>query len=93
MKNHLAAPIELTDGKHCTGTVWQFDEHVGLGEIIVHNEGLLTKQKIPFHCVNLADGSRTIEIDRRVSFKAFWHPRGRFEATNIEQFTIDVYFP
>lgn len=59
------------------GRVITFDEHVGLG-IIESND-----EKIPFHCVNIADGTRTINLGAEVTFEKFMHPQGREEATNI----------
>lgn len=93
MKNLIADDIELEEGKQYGGTIFSFDPHVGLGEIIVHNKGLLTNQKLPFHCVNIADGSRNINVDQRVFFTVSWHPRGRFEAINIENDEFPVYQP
>lgn len=69
-----------------------FDEHVGLGEIIVHNRGILTTQKISFHCVNISNGSRRIALEERVGFVAHFHPMGRFEAIEIEPLTGFVDF-
>ena len=57
--------------------VTEFDEHIGLG-VITDGAG----REYPFHCVELADGSRTIEIGADVEF----HPLpklGRVEAGQI----------
>lgn|GEM_PF-808831 len=75
--------VDIVEGRTYTGTVKNFDSHVGLGEITIHKNGVLSNQSIPFHCVNIADGSREVALDLRVSFVAFWHPRGRFEAKEI----------
>lgn len=61
------------------GKVTSFDEHVGLGVIECNNE------QIPFHCINIADGSRSIEIGTQVTFEKYDHPRGREEARNISK--------
>jgi len=59
------------------GTVVDFDEHVGLGHV-VDEDGVA----LLFHCVEIADGSRTIpvgqgvEFDRRSKF-------GKDEAANL----------
>jgi cold shock CspA family protein len=60
------------------GTVTQFDEHIGLGEITTDSGDV-----VPFHCVNIANGSRTIEIGAKVNAETFLHARGRIEARNI----------
>lgn len=46
-----------------TGRVTAFDEHVGLGTVTDETGGELL-----FHCVEIADGSRTIEIGTVVEF-------------------------
>ncbi|HQZ14659.1 MAG TPA: hypothetical protein PLT55_02325 [Acidimicrobiia bacterium] len=76
--------LELSEGQMYTGTIRSFDSHIGLGDIVVHQNGILTEQIVPFHCVNIADGSRDIQENLRVSFLAFWHPRGRLEAKDIK---------
>ena len=48
------------------GTVTTFDEYVGLGEVVVRSGDL--DVRYPFHCVEIADGSRTIEIGTEVDF-------------------------
>ena len=59
------------------GAVSSFDEHVGLGEII-DEHGV----RVPFHCIAIADGSRTIEVGAHVEFDSL--PKlGRIEATAI----------
>lgn len=60
------------------GIVTEFDAHVGLG-VVKADAG----ESFPFHCVNIADGSRTIDAGARVSFETFDHPRGRTEARAI----------
>lgn len=46
------------------GTVTSFDEYVGLGEV-----GTDDGDRFLFHCVEIADGSRTIEIGADVEFE------------------------
>lgn len=60
-----------------TGVVTQFDEHAGLGEISSGDENY------SFHCVNIADGSRTIEVGAAVSFETYEHPIGGTQAIHI----------
>lgn len=60
-----------------TGRVTAFDAHVGLGEI-TSDAGHV----VAFHCVELADGSRTIDLGVAVEFRLA--PKlGRFEAFDI----------
>lgn len=43
-------------------TVVAFDAHVGLGTV-----RLADGAEVPFHCAEIADGSRVIEVGTRVS--------------------------
>lgn len=59
------------------GHVVEFDESVGLG-VVEANDG----SRHPFHCVEIADGSRTIGIGTEVSFEIM--PKlGRWEAARL----------
>ena len=59
------------------GTVTAFDREVGLGEITDAGGRVW-----PFHCIAIADGSRTIDLGAVVVFDAL--PKlGRYEATEI----------
>jgi len=59
------------------GTVRSFDEQAGLGDI-VDGAGRIW----PFHCVEIADGSRTIAVGAAVRFST--RPLlGRYEAVAI----------
>lgn len=60
-----------------TGTVTAFDEPSGLGTITADGGAAY-----PFHCVSIADGSRSIEPGTRVSFEAGFRV-ARTEATSI----------
>ena len=61
-----------------TGTVTEFDEPVGLG-VVTGDDGT----PYPFHCTQIADGSRTIAVGTAVRFDLL--PKlGRYEATAIE---------
>ncbi len=68
---------ELERGTGRRGTVVEFDETVGLGTI-VSGDGA----EYPFHCIEIADGSRTIDIGADVSFDLL-AKLGRWEAANI----------
>lgn len=46
-----------------TGTVSQFDGQAGLG-VILADDG----SAYPFHCAEIADGTRTIDVGAAVAF-------------------------
>ena len=59
-----------------TGTVVEFDAAVGLGVIEADDVAY------PFHCIEIADGSRDIAVGTEVSFEVL--PKfGRYEAASI----------
>jgi cold shock CspA family protein len=61
------------------GTVTEFDEARGLGTITAADG-----REVPFHCTQIADGTRTIEVAQTVRFELL--PKlGRYEATAIEK--------
>ena len=59
------------------GTVVEFDVHVGLG-VIVSGDG----HRYPFHCIEIADGTRTIRVGQAVEFDVLCK-LGRYEAADI----------
>jgi CspA family cold shock protein len=61
-----------------TGTVTQFDEAVGLGEV-AGDDG----RRYPFHCTQIADGTRTIDVGAAVTFDVAPGPLGRWEAARL----------
>ena len=61
-----------------TGTVVAFDEHVGLGQVIGPDGA-----GFGFHCVAIADGSRSIEVGTVVSFGLAAGLHGRWEAVDV----------
>jgi cold shock CspA family protein len=61
------------------GTVTAFDDPRGLGTITPVDGGA-----VPFHCTQIADGTRTIEVGQAVRF-ALLPKLGRYEATAIEK--------
>jgi cold shock CspA family protein len=68
---------ELARGHGLRGRVAEFDAAVGLG-VIVDDEG----RRYPFHCVEIADGSRDIAVGAVVRFDVL--PKlGRYEAAAI----------
>ncbi len=70
---------ELERGTGRRGVVSAFDESAGLGTIS-GAEGV----EYPFHCIEIADGSRTIEPGAEVSFDLL-AKFGRWEAANISR--------
>jgi hypothetical protein len=64
-------------GGTLTGTVTQFDAFIGLGEITD-----IDHKVWPFHCVSIADGTRTIEVGASVSFQTAYNV-ARMEAVGI----------
>ena len=64
-------------GLHLTGSVTSFDDYVALGEI-TDDQG----RAWPFHCVSIADGTRTIAVGARVQFETAWRV-ARVEAVDI----------
>lgn len=67
--------VPLGDG---SGTVVEFDEHRGLGTVR-RDDGV----EYPFHCVAIADGSRTIAPGTRVRWRVTPGRLGRWEAMGI----------
>ena len=60
-----------------TGVVAAFDEQAGLGTITTAGG-----DELPFHCTQIADGSRRIDVGAEVAFELL--PRlGRWEAAAI----------
>ncbi len=68
---------ELQRGTGRRGTVASFDEQVGLGTID-GADGV----EYGFHCIEIANGSRTIAAGAEVSFDLL-AKLGRWEAANI----------
>jgi len=59
------------------GVVTAFDEHRALGEV-TDDTGTVW----PFHCVSIADGSRTVAVGAEVQFETKFHV-SRDEAVSI----------
>jgi CspA family cold shock protein len=70
---------ELERGTGRRGVVTGFDEEVGLGVI----SGAGGDQYL-FHCIEIADGSRSVEIGAEVCFDLL-AKLGRWEAANIRR--------
>lgn len=61
-----------------TGTVRSFDPDRGLGEVVDVDGRVL-----PFHCTEIADGSRSIPIGATVAFEVVAGRQGRWEAADL----------
>jgi CspA family cold shock protein len=59
------------------GEVVAFDRQVGLGEVRADDGA-----SFPFHCIEIADGSRDIEVGAAVQFTLLGK-LGRYEAAGI----------
>jgi CspA family cold shock protein len=71
------APLRLE------GLVSSFDEAIGLGEITIPEPAHTPAGRYPFHCTQIADGSRVVEVGARVSFRLLAGRDGRWEAADI----------
>lgn len=63
----------------CEGTVASFDDPRGLGTVVTA-AGVI----YPFHCANIADGTRSIEVGSPVSWQVIAGRLGRWEASGIK---------
>ena len=61
------------------GTVREFDEAKGLGVIDATDDG-----SFAFHCIEIADGTRTIDVGQAVTFRPLAR-FGAFQAGAIEK--------
>jgi len=60
------------------GRVSDFDEHVGLGHVTAEAGTVHL-----FHCVEIADGTRTIDVGTAVEYEVVAGRLGRWEATRL----------
>ncbi len=70
------------------GVVAEFDEGVGLGTVTTEDGSAY-----PFHCTQIASGSRTIPVGARVEFTVVAGHMGRWEAADIEPVTAVATAP
>jgi cold shock CspA family protein len=61
-----------------TGVVTSFDDPRGLGEVTAEDG-----RTYPFHCTQIADGSRTIDEGTAVTFEVVAGRMGRWEAARL----------
>jgi cold shock CspA family protein len=64
-------------GPVLAGDVASFDAHAGLGTVRSADGTVF-----PFHCIAIADGSRSIEVGVHVTFELL-AKMGRYEATAV----------
>lgn len=69
--------------RRLVGTVVTFDEAVGLGDIETDPAEGAGAGRFPFHCTQIADGTRTVAVGARVSFGLLPGRVGRWEAGEI----------
>jgi hypothetical protein len=62
------------------GTVREFDEFRGLGAVVTEDG-----TRYPFHCTQIADGTRRIDVGAPVRFSLRPGGLGRWEAASIEK--------
>ena len=62
------------------GTVADFDAHVGLG-VIRAEDG----RELGFHCTQLLDGTRDVEVGAAVRFDVVAGHLGTWEAAHVEK--------
>ena len=62
----------------CVGVVTEFDDPRGLGTV-VSDRGVL----YAFHCANIADGTRQVEVGAAVTWRVIPGRLGRWEAGDI----------
>jgi cold shock CspA family protein len=62
------------------GTVATFDEHAGMGTVTTEDG-----RELFFHCTQISDGSRTIEVGAPVRFEVVPGRLGRWEAARVEK--------
>lgn len=63
-----------------SGTVVEFDEKVGLG-VVAGEDGAT---RYPFHCTQIAGGTRTIDVGTPVTFVVVAGRGGRWEAAKVK---------
>ncbi len=68
----------LGSGTLASGTVVEFDEHVGTGTVRA-GDG----RQLAFHCTGIVDGSRRIDVGTNVVFSVVAGHHGRWEAAEV----------
>ena len=63
-----------------SGTVEEFDEFRGLGTVVVDDGA-----RYPFHCTQIADGTRRVDVGAVVRFRVRPGALGRWEAAAFEK--------
>ncbi|HUQ38559.1 MAG TPA: cold shock domain-containing protein [Acidimicrobiales bacterium] len=60
------------------GVVTEFDDYKGLGTVRGEDG-----RELSFHCTQIADGTRTIEIGAKVTFDVVAGHHGKWEASGL----------
>jgi cold shock CspA family protein len=63
------------------GVVVAFDEHAGFGTVRSADDG----RELFFHCTQILDGSRVIDVGAEVAFSVVAGHGGRWEAAGVEK--------
>jgi cold shock CspA family protein len=80
----------LGPGSDHRGTVSGYDEAVGLGTVLEERAGEAEPGEpggYAFHCTQIADGSRSIEVGTAVAFRIVPGRSGRWEAGALRRTT------
>lgn len=70
--------VSSQGGERRSGTVEEFDETVGLGSVAGAGGG-----RYPFHCTQIAGGSRTVDVGATVTFVVIPGHGGVWEAGDL----------
>ena len=62
-----------------SGTVAAFDADAGFGEVVADEDAM----RLFFHCTQIDDGSRHIDVGAAVTFDIVAGHLGRYEATAV----------
>jgi hypothetical protein len=85
----------VTAARRLIGTVVAFDQAAGLGDVETAGAGAARAggaagagggprpSRFPFHCTQIADGSRTVAVGTRVTFGLLAGRAGRWEAADL----------
>ncbi len=71
-----AIPLGIATGMHLAKVI-EFSDQRGLG--VVDIEG----RRFPFHCLSIADGSRTLEVDSLVCVRLAASQGGGYQAIEV----------
>lgn len=81
--NGLALPTPASGCVVVRGTVVAFDEHAGFGTLRA-DDG----RELFFHCTQLTDGTRRIDVGTGVRFEVVAGHLGRWEGAGVERLDV-----